>query len=90
LEDVISGRFVPLRLSLLCLKNFVLAAMIVCRQTSVYAYIGKGTVPENDIKELGLNNAVTKVLFATVSRDGYLLNNNIYQAGTIMEERNVF
>jgi hypothetical protein len=33
-------------------------------------YVGKGTVPENDQKELGLGGAVIKLLCATVAGDG--------------------
>jgi hypothetical protein len=60
-------QFVPFKLYPLCLTNFVIAASN--SKLSLFCiYVGKGTAPENDLKELGLSSAVIKLLCATVPR----------------------
>jgi hypothetical protein len=63
-------QFSFLRFSLLCVKDFVLAASY---STVMYICISvdKGTVPENDLREQGLGSAVIKLVCASVPRYGY-------------------
>ncbi|XP_046399949.1 uncharacterized protein LOC124166462 [Ischnura elegans] len=62
-------QYVPSKPNPLGLKCFVLAASdgLVL---DFHMYTGKGTVPENDLKEMGLGSSVVKLLTQSVPQDG--------------------
>jgi hypothetical protein len=63
-------QFVPLKLNLLCPKNFVLAASN-SMVSDFRLYVGKVTDnTENDFKQLGLGTAVIELFCVTASGDG--------------------
>ncbi|XP_046389640.1 piggyBac transposable element-derived protein 3-like [Ischnura elegans] len=93
-------QYVPNKPHPVGLKNFVLAerdGLVL----DFHIYVGKGTIPDKDMRELGLGAGIVKLLTRTISHSiiycdrfftseklgDYLVANNFNLCGTVMKNR---